>query len=146
MSEAIAAQVEKKGWHTLHMVDSSGERNGYSYSIGFEKSFRHPEIIVFGLQPATAQLVLADMATLLRKGQRFDPYVRLANLFGADLEVEFRPVRDDAFARYLPGAVSFYGAPFRAWVMLWPDKAGRLPGEAGCRVNTQDEAVLISAG
>ena len=66
------------------------------------------------------------------------------NVLGPDLQVQFRPVRDDMFADYLGAAVQFYGKPFRAWVMLWPDKEGRLPGEPGCRITLQDEAIAIS--
>ncbi len=145
MSEAIAADIEKHGWHVLHVVDAERKRPAFSYSIGFEQTFGHPEIVIFGLRRDVAQTILADIAADLGRGVRFEPYERLASVLGPDLEVQFRPVHDRAFEEYLGRAVQFYGKPFRAWVMIWPDKEGRLPGEPGCKVTSQDEAVAISS-
>ena len=145
MSEAIAARIEKHGWHAMHVFDAQGRRPAFSYSIGFEQTFGHPEIVVFGLRREVAQTILSDIAGDLANGVRFEPYERLGNVLGPDLEVQFRPVREQAFAEYLGRAVQFYGKPFRAWVMIWPDKEGRLPGEPGCRMTSQDEAVEISS-
>ena len=145
MSEPIAANIEKHGWDALHVFDAQGQRSDFSYSIGFEQTFGHPEIVIFGLRRDVAQTILSDIASHLVNGVRFEPYERLGNVLGPDLEVQFRPVRDHAFSEYLGRAVQFYGKPFRAWVMIWPDKEGRLPGEPGCKITSQDEAVSISS-
>ncbi|MBT8143167.1 MAG: DUF4262 domain-containing protein [Gammaproteobacteria bacterium] len=146
MSEVIAAKVEQNGWHPVHVVDTTGSAPGFSYSIGFERTFDHPEIIVFGLEKSTARNLLGAVADGLRGGARYEPYERLADVFGPDLQIEFRPVRDDAFRHYLAKAIDFYREPFRAWVLLWPDQKGRLPGEPECRITSQADALAIVAG
>lgn len=144
--DTMGANIERFGWHACHVPDEAGRQPRYSYSVGFERSFGHPEVLLFGLPRAVAQGILADIAKALRDGIRFEPLKRLPDLFGSDLEVLFRPVRDDAFGDFLVAAVDYYQGPFRAWVLLWPDKDGRLPGEPGCRVTVQNDALAILAG
>lgn len=139
----MRAAIERQGWFAVHVGDD-GNAAAYSYSIGFEQSCGHPEIVVFGLQPAAVCAIFADLYANLRAGARYEPLERLDTPFGADLEVMFRPVRDQAFRAFLSAGVNYYKRPFRAWVMLWPDLEGRLPGEAGCRATSQDDALAIA--
>lgn len=142
LAESIRADIKRHGWYGCHVDDA--QRRAYSYSIGFEQSCGHPEIVVFGLQPAIAHGILADLYASIAAGRRYEPLARLDSLFGADLEVMFRPVRDQAFKAFLGAAVDHYPGAFRAWVMLWPDREGVLPGEPGCRITSQDDGLAIA--
>ncbi len=139
----IQKHIDEYGWHCLYVFDPDGEKNEFSYSIGFEESFGHPEIIIFGLKREVAHSILSDIASDLRNGATFEPNVKLNNVIGGDLDIMFKPVKQAAFDDYLGTAVRFYQRPFRAWVMLWPDKTNILPDEEGCELTVQDEALGI---
>ena len=113
----------------------------FSYFIGFEESFKHPEIVIFGLKKEVAYSILSDIAYDLRNGVEYSPNVKLSNVIGGDFDVMFKPVKEDAFNEYLGTAVDYYGRPFRAWVMSWSDKANILPLEEGCKLTVQSEAI-----
>jgi len=44
----LLADVQGHGWHVIG-VETDEEEPGFAYSIGLYHTFRHPEIIVFGL-------------------------------------------------------------------------------------------------
>ena len=142
-AEKIQEDIEKFGWHFLHVFDPNGVKNVFSYSIGFEESFNQPEILIFGLGKDVAHEILTDVADDLRNGLKLAVDKRMRGLISGDFDVMFKSVQQKAFSEYLGTAVDYYNKPFRAWVMFWPDKSNILPLEDGCAVSIQDEALTI---
>ena len=139
----IQKHIEQYGWHFVHVFDPEGNKPDFSYSVGFEASFEHPEIMTFGLEREAAHAILSSLADHLRQGGTYSTGRRLGGILGGDYDVMFKKVRPDAFDRYLGAAVRFYEQPFRAYVLLWPDKSNVLPIDADCAVSLQDEALSI---
>lgn len=142
-TEKIQTNIEKFGWHFLHIFDPNGIKNSFSYSVGFEESFGQPEILIFGLKKDAAHGILTDIADDLRNGLKLEVDTKMKDVIGGDFEVMFKPVQQKAFSEYLGTAVNYYNKPFRAWVMFWPDKSNILPFEESCEVSIQDEALNI---
>jgi len=142
-ADDIQKHIREYGWHCLHVFDPEGEKQDFSYSIGFEATYDHPEVIVFGLGRETAHEILSDIASDLKNGIKYKTNTRLKNIISGNFEVMFKEVKGDAFHTYLGTAADFYGKPFRAYVLFWPDKGNRLPMDAGCEVTVQDEALEI---
>jgi len=141
--EKIKENIRKHGWHFLFVFDPNGEREDFSYTIGLEESFNHPEIIVFGLKKDSSHAILTDIVEDIKSGATMESDKKLGNVIGGDLEVMFKPLISSAYKEYLGTAVDYYSRQFRAQVMFWPDKANKLPTESGCEVTIQDEALAI---
>ena len=72
------------------------------------------------------------MADLLRGGTDIPLGVELTGLFDNDLRCVFAPIDDEVVAGLLATAVAWRrGATFAAAQLLWPDRNGFLPTEAG---------------
>tara|TARA_R110001599_G_C11842396_1_gene619594 strand:- start:77 stop:508 length:432 start_codon:yes stop_codon:yes gene_type:complete len=139
----VVQDIETHGWHCVFVFDPEGKHADFAYSIGFEESYRHPEIIVFGLGKDVSHAILADIAEDLRKGTVYETHRRVSDVIGGGLDVCFRPLKPEAYGEYLGTAMSYYQRPFRALVMLWPDRSNVLPHENGWEENGQAEAIEI---
>jgi hypothetical protein len=134
-AEKIEWMIETKGYAVepvLADVESVPPRPGYTYTIGFPAAFSFPEVIVFGLTPVAASGLLGLVADLLRGGTEIPCGVELTGLFDNDLRCVFAPVDVDARPDLFTTAIAWYrGAPFAVAQLLWPDRNGFLPTEAG---------------
>lgn len=142
-SSKIKNNIDEYGWHFLFVFDPNGEHVDFSYTIGLEESFDHPEIVIFGLKKDSAHGILSAIVDDIKSGVVMEPNKRLPNVIGGDFEVLFKPIVGSAYEDYLGTAVRYYGKPFRAQVMFWPDKNNKLPQDEGCEVTIQDEALQI---
>jgi hypothetical protein len=134
-AEKIEWMIETKGWAiepVLAHPETDPPQAGYAYSIGFPEAFGFPEVIVFGLTPVAASGLLELVADLLRGGTEIPLGVELTGLFDNDLRCIFAPVNVDEWAHLIVTAASWYrGGPFEMVQLLWPDRNGFLPTEAG---------------
>jgi hypothetical protein len=134
-SEKIEWMIEQHGW-AMEPVAARPETDppvaGYVYTIGFPEAFGFPELLVFGLTPSAARGLFDMVADLLRDGTEIPLGVELAGLFDGELRCVFAPLGTEAVAVLLATAVAWRkGAPFEAVQLLWPDRNGFLPTEAG---------------
>jgi len=141
--EQIQRNIKEYGWHVMFIFDPENAHEDFAYTIGLEESFDHPEIVIFGLEKDSAHAILTDIVTDIKSGISMEPNKRLGDVVGGDYDVMFKPIKSDSFEEYLGTAVEFYGKPFRAHVMFWPDKANVLPTEEGCELTIQNEALEI---
>lgn len=142
-NESIKQNIQKYGWQFQYVFDADGEKEEFSYSIGFEESFGHPEIMILGLNRDTMHSILSDIASDIRGGQKFKEGVRTSNVLSGEFDVLFKSVREDLLPEYAGIATRYYQGPFRLLVMFWPDKSNVLPTEAGCSITVQNEALQI---
>ena len=141
--QTILSNIEEHGWHCSNVFDPEGINKDFAYSIGFEETFNHPEIMVFGLDHEVAHQILWDIVNDIKDGVKLKTDIKLNNVIGGDYQVMFKEVKIEAFSKYLGQAVDFYDQPFRAWVLLWPDKNHVLPIEKNCLATDQNEALNI---
>jgi hypothetical protein len=121
------------GWHHVY-VQPEGGKPGFAFSLGFYANYKHPEIIVFGLPPNTAQQLLninaIAVAGAKTKYEAYKPYDTIAQ----GMRIAFVPVAKRHYPTYLGYAGWFYksvASDFPVLQMVWPDKQGRLPWEVG---------------
>src|SRR5262249_18609332 len=65
--ETIRENIRKSGWHAC-MIDEDEEGPGFVYSIGLFKTWRKPEIIIFGLPAKVAHSMIWTAADLFKEG------------------------------------------------------------------------------
>ncbi len=134
-AEKIEWMIETHGW-ALEVVEARPEAEppgaAYAYTIGFPEAVGFPEVLLFGLTPSAANGLFELLADLLRGGTEIPLGAELTGLFDGDLRCRFLPVGADVAAPLMATAVAWRrGQAADAVQLLWPDRNGFLPTEAG---------------
>jgi hypothetical protein len=126
----IIKDVNTVGWHVAR-VEPAGAHHGWAFSVGFVQTFGHPEVAIFGLPDDVLRALLDTIGQHLRAGRRFLDGHEDATL-APPYRCMFRAVHVGWHAAVLPWASWFYGdRAFASVQLFWPDRAQRLPWEAG---------------
>ncbi|WP_196223232.1 DUF4262 domain-containing protein [Roseibium sp. RKSG952] len=125
--------IRKYGWSVIGVFpDQDGGEPGFSYSVGFTHTLKHPEIFVVGLNQQTAQVLLNDLGNRIRKGERFDEPVMVDKLL-REYSAAIRPITDETAREYSNvGRAALRGVKFEACQLFYPDQVGRFPWDHDC--------------
>jgi len=141
--------VQTQGWHVLHVGGATEDDPNvpdWSYSIGLFHTFGHPELIVVGLPFATAQAILDGLGSRIKAGQRFDHGMRDSEVL-TNHDVRFITMRRGRNRSMLGYAFWFYrGKEFPVLQVVWPDRAGRFPGDPACALDDFTQPILGRMG
>jgi len=130
-ADKIAWVVEANGWCAQPVPPAEDPpRPGYTYTIGFESSFRHPEVVIFGLQPVAARGLLEMMADHLEAGGEL-PQGVFIGLLDNELRSALLPTAPEDVEGLFPDADAFNGGDYRVSQFVWPDRNGLLPWDEG---------------
>jgi len=61
----------KFGW-TVIMIEATEYLPSFAYSIGLWETFRHPEIICFGLEIGTLHSTINDVGNIIKSGSTIE--------------------------------------------------------------------------
>lgn len=140
--ERIIADVAHYGCH-FALVEDEDNLPGFAYTIGFQKSYNHPEIICFGLRVETLGAVLNIVKTEIKRGKVF----KAGDMYPDILEgynVTFLAIDKRNYPDYLGYAGWFYeGWNFDAIQMIWPDKEGFFPWDVDFNSNFRHRQPLL---
>ncbi len=123
------ADVAEHGWHVIKVFSDGDTGPPFAYTIGLETSFRHPEIIVFGLNDDLDFMhrVLNGIGARVERGERFAHGDRKRGILPGYV-CPFARVPKSAYAEHLGRAIQYHrGTRFRALQCIWPDPKKRLP-------------------
>lgn len=146
--EKAKSDIAEYGWSFMYVdADQVSEMESFSYTIGFEKAYSHPEIIIFGLPAEPAHRILSAIAAALKEGETMPLHAPVENIIGNDLKVVFKPLEHTLYPDYLSVAIEAYDTKdFRTQIMLWPDKEGNYPFDTAYSIKAQRHAAkAISA-
>jgi hypothetical protein len=134
--------LEKWKWFVTK-VGAGGGEPAFAYSMGLYENFHHPEIVVFGLDLEVMHRLINNAGARIREGEKFEEGKKYDDLLQgypcAFLRVN--PSRYDGLLNY---TVWYYeGANFPAVQMIWPDKAGLFPSEAGFDERFRNEQPML---
>lgn len=137
----VLADVAEIGWHVVQAKEPGA---GHAFTIGLFRSFDHPEVVLFGLDPETRQAALDRLGARVRAGERFDSG-GVADGILADRPVTFKVVARRHYLAYLGYAGWFHGGPrFPALQAVWPDGEGRYPWERWFSRALRDAQPILS--
>lgn len=146
-AEKIEWMIETSGWALEPVAPDPGTDPplpAYAYTIGLPALTGFAEVAIFGLQPVAASGLIGLVVEMLRGGTRIPCGVELLGLFDNDLRGVFAPVDIEAYGALFRTAIAWYrGAPFEMVQLLWPDRNGFLPTEAGYAKNMRFAQPLI---
>lgn len=135
LDQRVAADVARVGWHMTGVFPTSDEPGPYfCYTVGLFKTYGHPELITFGLNPHIAQILVQQLVdNHIKGGRTFQDGERVEGEVRDGYSMWFRsaPVDDDQYP--LSTAKRFYhGTDFPALQIVMPDTQNRFPWEPGC--------------
>jgi Domain of unknown function (DUF4262) len=123
----VRANVRRHGWHATAVTETPP----WVYTTGLAGTYGHPELLVAGLAPGTAHGLLSAAARLVRDGRRLEPGTDIARV-ARGFPVRAADVWRGSCRLSFGVADRYYGRPVPVRQILWPDPAGRFPGEPGC--------------
>jgi uncharacterized protein DUF4262 len=124
--ERIVNDVKRFGCHIIWIHDAAPQ---FAFSIGLFLNFEQPEIIIFGLDPETARIIINAIRDYSATGERFVAGTRTDRLL-VHHDVYFLEVPVAMYPEYLGSAIWFYQSlarPFPCVQLVWPDGEGRFP-------------------
>ena len=140
IDDQIDQAIEKHGWYALSIADGSPP---FLYTIGLSKTFDHPELVVFGLQPREAYDLTGVLIGCIADGERLSESSRFEKTIDDDhLLIGFRNVHPTQQPLYLGYAMSFCRRigridELKAMQIFWSDASGIFPFEAGCDIEVE---------
>lgn len=132
--DRIVADVRRFGWHAVAINDADPP---FLYSVGWTRTFDHPEAIIFGLEANTAHGILAAMVAKFRQGMRYDAAGKYDNVLD-DVPLGVRIVDESQHELYLGYAMGYcreIRRDLEAIQVFWPDKNDRFPFEPNCELD-----------
>lgn len=125
----VIQDVEKYGFH-MALLEDDGYLPAFVYTIGFYKTYQHPEIVVFGLKNEVTQHLLHHIGEEIKKGTKFLTGIDY-NGFLSNYPIRFIKVDIEHYADYLGFGGWFYNNSFDfpAYQLVWTDKEGKYPWE-----------------
>ena len=117
--EAIRETVQKHGW-AVQFVES--DRTPHAYTFGLHECGL-PELLVTGLPPQSATVLLNTVAGHLMNGGKLAPGDQISIVGGLEVEV-IRVEHPDAHVKV---AITFYCKSVQALQLVWADSLGLKP-------------------
>ena len=125
-------KIETYGY-TCIAVGADEDTPSFTYSVGMQKTYGEPDIVIVGLEPRLAMSLIEEFAAKLKKGDRFGHKMQKVSQIIQTFDVQLKPV-----PRYLApkvGKISAQLAPNPAShkmnQMILPDKNGLFYSDMG---------------
>ena len=132
--EKLLSDVAEYGWHVVNVLDME-ETPGWAYSVGLYKNFKHPEIVVFGLDHEVMHILINIVGEAVRGGKRFEVDVLYPDLIEV-YSCTFKEVNRVWYEDFLGYASWFYdGEIYPVLQCIWPDKNNLFPWDADFNPN-----------
>ena len=139
----VLDDVEQYGVHVVHVMEDD-EGPGFSFTVGLWHTFAQPELLVFGLEADVAQELLNEIADQANEGMKFLADSKHDGLL-QHYPARFFAVPKAFYRDYLGVAIWAYeGDGFDAVQLVWPDKVGRWPWDAGVREVFRDRQPVLA--
>ncbi|GGA88289.1 hypothetical protein GCM10011521_28320 [Arenimonas soli] len=124
--QKLLDDIAEFGWHCVHIL-AEGEHVEYSFTVGLFQSFRHPELIIFGLPAKVAHQILSIAAHEAKRGAPLDlssTSDALLNGYSCCFaEVPISEYSDHVgFSRWY-----YQGNEFPLYQIIWPSRSGLFP-------------------
>jgi hypothetical protein len=126
----IVRDIKSHGWHVIQVMKTDTQPE-FGYSIGFHRTFQHPEILVMGLPLSRTHEVIDTIGDELRAGETFEAGTSSSAILRS-YDCAFRTIPRHQYGDYLGYAMWFYGeTEFPALQCVWPDPERRFPWDPG---------------
>ncbi|MEU0110669.1 DUF4262 domain-containing protein [Streptomyces sp. NPDC006251] len=141
--QKLAEQIAARGYAVPRIgPDPETGQPPYAYTAGLHVTHGY-ELAISGLEPEVASEVVDLLATtLLERGTTPAEGVAVDGLLHGGYSLRLRPVGDPARFRIIAALFPELPALPAIWQALWPDAGHRFPGDVGCRITPEGQALL----
>ncbi len=126
----IKQKIKEFGW-SVQYFEAEEEKPTFAYTIGLWETFKHPEIIVFGLSTNHLVTILNEAGSYIKEGK----VLKVGKVYDEYLEgfgSIFRKVKKSRMPEYFGYGLWYYsGENFEAIQFFWPDSDGNFPWQEG---------------
>jgi Domain of unknown function (DUF4262) len=122
----LRRRIAREGW-AMAGVGIKKSAMTYTYTVGLQKTFAHPDLIMFGLAPPEAEGVLETIARRVKAGE---PACEGVMILGA-AQVPLMPRAADAARIGLLIPPQLARGRHDYFQIVWPDGKERFPWEPG---------------
>tara|TARA_R110000868_G_scaffold5158_1_gene31830 strand:+ start:1173 stop:1619 length:447 start_codon:yes stop_codon:yes gene_type:complete len=124
----VLKNIDEHGCHILHVFEEASLPR-FSYSIGIQKNFNHPELIVIGLKQELAQWIINEYCLRIKSGEQFETEL-LYSGFLDNFEIQFKTVNKNNYEKYFGWGLWLYkGNNFDVLQLIYPSIDGIWPWE-----------------
>ena len=122
------ADINQHGVHILNVFDPEGEDSKFNYSVGLWHSYKHPEILIYGLDAGISTQLINDIAEKCRNGDPMPANGMVSSDYVQSFHVQFVEVPKSEYKEHFGWARWLYqGNEFPVLQMVFPDKDGNWP-------------------
>jgi hypothetical protein len=132
--------------HGCHLVSVGDGNPPFVFSIGRFLNYGHPELILFGMSPRTAQLIINDVRDRVAADQKFADGDVSDDFMENGYKVAFWKVPIEAYREYLGTAIWFYRESrlaFPCLQIIWQDANRHFPWEAECAPDVKADQPIL---
>lgn len=108
----------------------TGVSGGAVYTVGLVDAYKHPELAMHGLHPNAMHACLVTAAKLVALGAKFSKNDQLTPEIFDRFLAKFVAVDKSNYQDWFGQASDYHSEDFDILQVVWPDAAGRFPGEA----------------
>ncbi|NML23824.1 DUF4262 domain-containing protein [Pseudoflavitalea sp. G-6-1-2] len=120
--------IEKFGLQVIQ-VKATSYLPSFAYSTGLWQSYKHPEVICFGLSIELMHQLINDLADLIRQGEEFTIEKSYSSIFQSS-QAAFLRVAPENIGDYFTLSMRYYGnVEFPAIQLVWTDRNNNFPWE-----------------
>ena len=143
--DKVAEDIKNFGWHVVKVFDENGNLPNFAYSIGLFESYKHPEVIMFGLDLSVLHQFINNVGDKIKKGKTFEPNVSYDD-FVDDYESQFIVVNKEYYDEHLGQAIKYYGGNnFPTIQFVWTDKTNLFPWQKECNEEVKKLQPLLNS-
>ena len=139
----VIDDIAQFGWHCVHII-AEGSKGPYSFTVGLFETYRHPELIIFGLPSKVAHQILCIAADQAKCGNPIDlsqPTSALLN----DYSCCFAEVSNTHYDNYVGYCIWYYeGKTFPLHQVIWPSRARLYPWHPEASVEFRETQPVIA--
>lgn len=128
LSDKIKEKVKKEKY-VLTYIPHDGINPGYCFTTGLKKSYKMPELILFGLPQTLSYLSIEKCIELLIETKKIETYKKFYGITG-DSPVMFLEVLERSKIEFMKITNNYYGEEdYDALQLVWADTNGKFPFE-----------------
>lgn len=126
--EKLLSDIAQYGWHAA-LINPEEEGAGYGFTVGFFRSYGHPEIFIYGLSHETTHQLMRLISVPVMAGRRFHAGTVTHDL--ANHPCAFVEVPRDFYADFFGYGLWYYRErSFPVLQLVWPDPEGNFPWDS----------------
>ncbi|MBC7773956.1 MAG: DUF4262 domain-containing protein, partial [Phycisphaerae bacterium] len=126
--QAIIHGVPKHGWF-VPLFKAEAGKPSFGYTIGLWQTFKHPEIIMFGLNPLTIHQILNTAGGIVKEGGELPLFVPYDQLFENGNAVLLPILSEKELRDHFGYGLWYNKGVFPAFQIVWGDTVNRFPWE-----------------